>query len=95
VFCVRARTPEYERLGLGLPARAPKDWAKWITTGILDADRRCELAAAAREKVFAVHLMEHTAQRWVDAWRTALDNAARRRGGTMAPARPLLETARR
>ena len=33
VFCVRARTSEYERLGLGLPARSAKDWAKWLTGG--------------------------------------------------------------
>jgi hypothetical protein len=80
VFCVRARTAEYERLGLGAPARAPKDWAKWITTGIENADRRRELAAAAREKVLAGHLTEHTAEQWITAWRRALDNAARRRG---------------
>jgi hypothetical protein len=80
VFAVRARTPEYERLGLGLPARAPKDWAKWISTGIADVDRRREMAAAAHEKVLAGHLTEHTAERWVGAWRTALDHAAKRRG---------------
>ncbi|NYJ06339.1 glycosyltransferase family protein [Petropleomorpha daqingensis] len=80
VFCVRARTPEYERLGLGLPAKSPKDWAKWVATGIEDLDRRRELAAAARDKVLAGHLTEHTAPRWVDAWRTALDNSAKRRG---------------
>ncbi|WP_448625356.1 glycosyltransferase family protein [Geodermatophilus sp. URMC 64] len=79
VFCVRARTPEYERLGLGLPAKAPKDWAKWISVGIQDADRRRELAAAAREKVLAAHLTEHTAEQWVGAWRQALDNRARAR----------------
>ena len=87
VFCVRARTPEYERLGLGLPARAPKDWAKWIATGVEDAGRRRELAAAAHAKVLAGHLTEHTAPRWVDAWRSALDISARRRGaGTKAVA---------
>jgi hypothetical protein len=77
---VRARTPEYERLGLGLPAKSPKDWAKWIATGVEDPDRRRELAAAAHEKVLAGHLTEHTAPRWVDAWRQALDNSAKRRG---------------
>jgi hypothetical protein len=80
VFCVRARTPEYERLALGLPARAPKDWAKWISVGIEDGDRRRELAAAAREKVLAGHLTEHTAERWVAAWRKAMDNRARTSG---------------
>jgi glycosyltransferase involved in cell wall biosynthesis len=87
VYCVRARSEEYERLGLGLPAKAPKDWAKWITVGIQDADRRRELAAAAREKVLAQHLTEHTVERWIGAWRTALDNRARSRGsGTRARA---------
>jgi hypothetical protein len=80
VLCVRARSADYERLGLGLPAKAPKDWAKWITVAVQDADRRRELAAAARDTVLAGHLTEHTAQRWIDAWGTALDNAARRRG---------------
>ncbi|SFF69682.1 glycosyltransferase family protein [Blastococcus tunisiensis] len=77
VFCVRARTSEYERLGLGLPARAPKDWAKWISLGVQDGDRRREVAAAAHEQVLAHHLTEHTAERWVQAWRAALDNRAR------------------
>jgi hypothetical protein len=80
VFAVRARTAEYERLGLGMPARAPKDWIKWISTGVDNADRRRELAAAAHEKVMAGHLTEHTAELWIAAWRRALDSAARRRG---------------
>jgi hypothetical protein len=86
VYCVRARSAEYERLGLGLPARAPKDWAKWLTVGVENADRRREVAAAAREQVLAHHLMEHTAERWVAAWRTALDNRARE-NATTGPAR--------
>ena len=86
VYCVRARTSEYERLGLGLPARAPKDWAKWISAGLQDADRRREVAAAARETVLAGHLTEHTAERWVAAWRTALDIRARQRPAAVAVA---------
>ncbi|WP_324276121.1 glycosyltransferase family protein [Blastococcus brunescens] len=80
VYCVRARSAEYERLGLGVPARAPKDWAKWIAAGVQDADRRREVAAAAHQEVLARHLTEHTVERWVAAWRTALDNSARRSG---------------
>ncbi|MGY2078031.1 glycosyltransferase family protein [Blastococcus sp. SYSU DS0828] len=80
VYCVRARTDEYERLGLGMPARAPKDWAKWLTLGITDADRRREVAAAARERVLAQHLTEHTAERWAAAWRAARDNRTRALG---------------
>jgi hypothetical protein len=94
VYCVRARTPEYERLGLGLPARAAKDWAKWITVGVEDPDRRRELAAAAREKVLAGHLTEHTAERWIAAWRSALDNAAKRRGPAVSAGSGLAGAAR-
>jgi glycosyltransferase involved in cell wall biosynthesis len=90
VYCVRAKSVEYERLGLGVPARAPKDWAKWLTVGVEDADRRRESAAAAREQVLAHYLTEHTAERWVAAWRTALDNRVRatstsRPAGTSRP----------
>lgn len=85
VYCVRAKSSEYERLGLGVPARAPKDWAKWISAGVSDADRRRTVAAAAREQVLAHHLTEHTAERWVAAWRTAMDNRART-GAPSAPA---------
>jgi hypothetical protein len=84
VYCVRAKSPEYERLGLGVPARAPKDWAKWISVGVQDADRRREVAAAAREQVLASHLTEHTVDRWVAAWRTALDNRAAQGTGRRA-----------
>lgn len=84
VFCVRARTPEYERLGLGLPARSSKDWAKWMTVGVQDADRRRELAAAARDKVLAGHLTEHRVEQWVGAWRTALEHRARTRPAGLA-----------
>lgn len=79
VHAVRARTPEYERLGLGMPAKAPKDWTKHLTTAVRDADRRHELAAAAREKVLAGHLTEHRAEEWVAAWRAALEHRARTR----------------
>jgi hypothetical protein len=83
VFCVRARTSEYERLGVGLPAKSPKDWAKWIAVGIEDADRRRELAAAAREQVLAQHLTEHRVEQWIGAWRSALENRAGSRAGVV------------
>lgn len=89
VYCVRARSEEYERLGLGMPARAPKDWAKWISVGVQDADRRREVAAAAREQVLARHLTEHTAERWVAAWRTALDHRAASAAGRRTAAVPV------
>ncbi|MGY1805721.1 glycosyltransferase [Blastococcus sp. SYSU D00922] len=90
VYCVRSRIGEYDRLGLGLPARAAKDWAKWLAAGVQDADRRREVAAAARETVLARHLTEHTAEQWLGAWRAALDHRARAR----AAARPLAGAAR-
>ncbi|MGY1619511.1 hypothetical protein ACI797_22440 [Geodermatophilus sp. SYSU D00691] len=73
VACVRATTDEYQRLGLGWAARAPKDWAKGIATLAGDADRRREQAAAAHQKVLAGHLTEHTAELWATAWRKARD----------------------
>jgi hypothetical protein len=79
VWFARSPSPEYERLGLGRRARSPKDWAKALTGAVDDADRRREEAARNREAVLAGHLTEHTAERWVGAWRAALDNAARRR----------------
>ncbi|WP_116449841.1 glycosyltransferase family protein [Blastococcus litoris] len=91
IFCVRSRIGEYDRLGLGLPARAAKDWAKWISVGVQDADRRREVAAAAREIVLARHLTEHTAEQWLGAWRAALDHRARVR----VAARPMAGAARR
>ncbi len=88
IYCVRARTDEYERLGLGMPARAPKDWAKWLSVGVDDADRRREVASAARERVLAQHLTEHTAERWAAAWRTARENRSRALGaGRLAAAK--------
>jgi len=77
IFSVRSKSPEYERLGLGYRAGAPKDWGRWITKGVEDTDFRREAAAAAREKVLAGHLTEHTAQMWVDAWRRARDIRSR------------------
>jgi hypothetical protein len=76
---VRSATVEYERLGLGWRARAPKDWAKALTRTIQDADRRREDAARARDAVLAGHLTEHTAERWAAAWRQARDLATRAR----------------
>jgi hypothetical protein len=89
VYCVRARSAEYEKLGLGMPAKAPKDWAKWISVGVQDADRRREVAAAARQQVMAQHLTEHTAERWVAAWRTALEHRAAQGAGRRTAAVPV------
>jgi Glycosyl transferases group 1 len=84
IFSVRARTREYERLGLGMPARAPKDWAKFVTGAVQDADRRREVAAANHEKVLAGHLTEHRVEQWLAAWRSALEHRARTRPAAVA-----------
>ena len=81
VWFARSASAEYERLGLGWRARNAKDWAKGLTTAIENPDLRREPAAANHEAVLAGHLTEHTAERWVAAWRTAADVAARRRRG--------------
>jgi len=77
VFCVRSPSAEYERLGLGRRAKAPKDWAKALTTAIKDPDLRREQAARDRAVVLEKHLTEHTAPQWVAAWEQAVDNRAR------------------
>jgi hypothetical protein len=79
VYFVRSPSAEYERLGLGMRARSPRDWAKFVTLGIQDADRRREHAVRAREAVLAAHLTEHTAPGWVAAWQQAVDNRVRSR----------------
>lgn len=79
VYFVRSPSAEYERLGLGMRARSPRDWAKWLTTGIRDAERRREMAVAQREAVLAGHLTEHTVEAWVRAWEQAADLRARDR----------------
>ncbi|MGY2127636.1 hypothetical protein [Blastococcus sp. SYSU DS0617] len=77
VFAIRAGTADYERLGLGLRAKRPRDWADHICKAIDDPDRRREIAARNREVVLANHLDEHTAPLWADAWHRALDNRVR------------------
>jgi hypothetical protein len=77
VFCVRAPSAEYERLGLGIRARSAKDWAKWITTGIADPEKRREIAVRERAVVLAEHLTEHRAPEWVAAWERAADIRSR------------------
>jgi glycosyl transferase family 1 len=77
VYAVRSTTVEYERLGLGRRARAPRDWATLIAAGVQKPDQRREQAAADREAVLARHLTEHTAERWAAAWRQARENRSR------------------
>nr|WP_246215038.1 glycosyltransferase [Modestobacter muralis] len=77
VYSVRSPSAEYERLGLGRRAKAPRDWATLLTAAVKDPDRRRELAEADRTAVLAGHLTEHTASRWADAWRQARENRTR------------------
>ena len=82
VYCVRSPSAEYERLGLGRRARAPKDWAKALTVAIDDPDLRREQAARDRAVVLDRHLTEHRAPEWVAAWQRAADiRATSRRKG--------------
>jgi hypothetical protein len=78
VLGVYSPTPEYRRLDIGVPASRPRDWAKLLTRAIRHGDWRREQAAANRERVLASHLTEHTADRWMAAWRQAADNRAHR-----------------
>ncbi len=77
VYAVRSASAEYERLGLGYRARRARDWATGLTRGIEDPDWRREQAAAARERVLAAHLTDHTAELWAGAWRKARDVRSR------------------
>src|SRR5699024_10081331 len=71
VFPIRANTPDYERFGLGIRAKRPRDWADQIAKAIDDPDRRREMAVRNRGVVLAEHLTEHTAPLWAQAWRQA------------------------
>ncbi|MGY1683569.1 glycosyltransferase family protein [Geodermatophilus sp. SYSU D01176] len=77
VFAVRSPSAEYERLGLGYRAKRPRDWATAISRAVEDPDWRREQAAAARERVLASHLTEHTAELWATAWRKAREHRSR------------------
>src|SRR3712207_32586 len=77
VFAVRSNTPDYERFGLGIRAKRPRDWADHIAKAVDDPDRRREVAVRNREAVLAGHLTEHTAPVWAEAWHRALDNRVR------------------
>jgi len=77
VFAIRANTAEYDRFGIGMRAKKPRDWADHIARAIDDPDRRREIAARNREVVLAEHLDEHTTPLWADAWHRALDNRVR------------------
>jgi glycosyltransferase involved in cell wall biosynthesis len=79
VYVVRSVIDEYESLGIGMRAKSPKDWAKWIDKGVRDPDYRRTVAASMREQVRNSFTTDHTAERWVSAWRQALDNRAKAR----------------
>lgn len=76
VYSVRSPSAEYERLGLGWRAKAPRDWAKAITKAVQDPDWRREQAAAAHRTVLDQHLTEHTVPLWLGAWQRAAENRA-------------------
>ncbi|MGY1649667.1 glycosyltransferase family protein [Geodermatophilus sp. SYSU D01119] len=77
VYAVRSPSAEYERLGLGMRAKRPRDWANHLVRGIEDADFRREVAERDREAVRARHLTDHTVELWASAWRQARDHRSR------------------
>lgn len=79
VLPIRSTTGEYERAGIGVAAKRPRDWARLLTRAISDKDWRREQAAAARQQVLERHLTEHTAEAWAAAWRSAADSRRARR----------------
>ncbi len=76
IYPVRSATAEYERLGLGWRATAPRDWAKAITKAVQDGDWRREQARLAHRAVLDRHLTEHTVPLWLQAWQRAAENRA-------------------
>lgn len=84
VFGVYGDMPEYVRLGLGVRAVRPRDWAAAITRAVNDPDWRREQAQTNRDRVLTSHLTEHTAGRWARAWLSAADHRARTRALTPA-----------
>jgi len=76
VVAVRSPIAEYDRLGLGYRARAPRDWAKAVTRAVQDPGWRIEQARAAREVVLERHLVEHRVPQWVAAWEQATAHRA-------------------
>jgi hypothetical protein len=77
ILPIHSGIAKYAAAGVGLPARRPRDWTRLITKAIEDPDWRREFAADAHAEVFARHLTEHTAERWVAAWRQAADARVR------------------
>jgi hypothetical protein len=73
VLPIHSGVGQYALAGVGLPARRARDWARLITRAIEDPDWRREQAAIDHRRVIARHLTEHTAERWLAAWRAAAD----------------------
>lgn len=85
VYPIRSVIDEYDRLGIGRYCKNSKDWSREISRAIADPDMRREFAQAERERVFAGHLLDHTAEMWIEAWRSAADLAVRARTGRTVP----------
>lgn len=78
---VGSPTPDNLRLhlkGVGLIARKPREWERALRSLITDNDRRAELAGDGR-RLMAGLTIEANAERWLDAWTSAADQAAERR----------------
>lgn len=68
---VRSRTPEYDRLGLGLYAERPRHWRRCLHLLINNDAARYEMGQQVRGFA-AEHTFELNAWKWDEAWSEAL-----------------------
>lgn len=69
---VGSPTPDNVRLGCGLLARRPRDWAKHLRLLVRNSDYRAEVAAHGRT-VMAGRTIEGNCGRWLDAWLSTVE----------------------
>ena len=69
---------ELHAAGAGVLARKPADWRRHLDRLVTDVDYREELADAGR-RVAARYVIQNNAERWLDAWTSALDHSVRNR----------------
>lgn len=73
VACVGSPTDDNRRLGVGMLARRPREWANHVRTLVANADYRAEVAGHGR-KVMSARTIEGNCDRWMEAWKMALDS---------------------
>jgi glycosyltransferase involved in cell wall biosynthesis len=75
VPCVASPRPEYARLhklGVGVVARTPREWHRWLRDLAGSAELRAEVAGRGRD-VARDHTIEGNAWRWLETWERARD----------------------